>query len=211
VDAAHFARARSRETDVPAELASCPKPVLGYFGVIDERIDYELVAKLADADPDWTIAMTGPVMKVDQAQLPSRPNLHWLGRRDYGELPALAKGFDVCLMPFALNEATEYINPTKSLEYMAAGRMIVSSAVPDVVSNFGAVVKIARSHDDFVRLCREAVRAPDLGAIEAGVKMAAANSWEQIVAQLEKHILAVLPKRAAGKQQLKTPITHGAF
>src|SRR6185295_2368594 len=119
------------------DLAKLAKPVLGYFGVVDERLDYDLIAKLADANPDWNVAIIGPVVKVDPKSLPVRPNLHWLGRRNYAELPAYTKGFDVCLMPFALNEATEYINPTKALEYMATGTQIVSSAVSDVVSNFG--------------------------------------------------------------------------
>ena len=91
---------------------------------MDERIDYELLAKLADANPDWSVAIIGPAIKVDPAAFPQRPNLHWLGGRKYEELPACCKGFDVCLMPFAMNEHTEFINPTKSLEYMATGRTI---------------------------------------------------------------------------------------
>jgi glycosyltransferase involved in cell wall biosynthesis len=179
--------------------------------VIDERIDYELLSKLADAEPGWSIVMVGPVTKVEESALPKRSNIHWLGRRDYTELPAYAKAFDVCLMPFARNEATEYINPTKSLEYMATGRMIVSSDVPDVVSNFGGVVRIAESHEAFIALCREVTRVPDPGAIERGLAMAAENTWENIVAQMENHIAAVLPQPASRKQQTQTPISHGAF
>jgi glycosyltransferase involved in cell wall biosynthesis len=126
VDVEHFAKARLPETEVPAALAKIPKPVLGYFGVVDERMDYELVAKLADANPNWSVAIVGPVLKVDADSLPQRPNLHWLGKQEYADLPAFCKGFDVCLMPFALNESTEFINPTKALEYMASGRQIVS-------------------------------------------------------------------------------------
>jgi glycosyltransferase involved in cell wall biosynthesis len=211
VDVAHFGRARLPETIVPEELANSPKPVLGYFGVIDERIDYELIAKLADANSSWTVAMVGPVVKVEESLLPRRANIRWLGRRDYSELPACAKGFDVCLMPFALNEATEYINPTKSLEYMATGRMIVSSAVPDVVSNFASVVKIAKSHDEFIRLCAAAAEEPEAAAIERGLQMAADNTWDNIVAQLENHILAALRRPAATNTQPQTPITNGAF
>lgn len=211
VDVDHFGRARSPDTAPPAELASSPGPILGYFGVIDERIDYELIARLADADPNWTVVLVGPVVKVDENLLPRRPNLRWLGRREYADLPACARAFDVCLMPFALNEATEYINPTKSLEYMATGRMIVSTAVPDVVSNFGSIVKVAGSPDEFVALCRSAVNRPDEAAIAAGLRMAAANTWDNIVAELEKHVLAVLPKGAPRKPKKQTPIAHGAF
>src|SRR5204863_9099760 len=137
----------------------------GYFGVVDERMDYDLIGRLADANPDWSVAMIGPVLKVDESQLPRRANLHWLGQRSYADLPAFCKGFDVCLMPFALNEATEFINPTKALEYMATGKPIVSSAIADVVSNFGSVVKIARSHDDFISFCRGAIEKPDAAGV----------------------------------------------
>lgn len=211
VDVAHFGRARQEETTVPADVARLPRPVLGYFGVIDERIDYELLAQLADAEPLWSIAMVGPVLKVEESGLPRRPNLHWLGRRSYEELPAVAKGFQVCLMPFAVNEATEFINPTKSLEYMATGRMIVSSAVPDVVANFGSIVKVAGSHRAFIEACREAVRRPEESTIGSGLEMAAANTWESIVAKLEEHVAAVLRMRAAGGSRLKPLIAHGAL
>lgn len=210
VDVAHFGKARDEQTAVAPDVAALPQPVLGYIGVIDERIDYELLANLADAEPSWSIAMVGPVLKVDESMLPRRPNLHWLGRRDYADLPAVAKGFQVCLMPFALNEATEFINPTKSLEYMATGRMIVSSAVPDVVANFGSVVKVAGSHDAFIDACREGVRQPDEAAIRQGLEMAAANTWENIVAKLEEHVAGALRSSARMDSELKPLIAHGA-
>lgn len=193
VDVAHFGKAREAETKIPADIGPLTKPVLGYFGVIDERMDYELLTKLADANPDWSIAMVGPTTKVDN--VPQRPNLHWLGQKNYLELPAYCKAFDVCLMPFALNEATEYINPTKALEYMATGRPIVSTAVADVVTNFGAVVKIARTHEDFISLCRQAIHERDSECIAAGLKQAAENSWDSIVAQLENHIADALGQK----------------
>lgn len=192
VDVAHFGKARDESVSVPPDMAALKKPVLGYFGVVDERMDYELVAKLADANPDWSVAIIGPAIKVDPAQFPQRPNLHWLGGRKYEELPAYCKAFDVCLMPFAMNEHTEFINPTKSLEYMATGHTIVSSAVPDVISNFGTVVKVAHSHDDFIQLCRQEAACPDQEAINRGLKMASENSWESIVNKLEGHIRDVL-------------------
>ncbi len=188
VDGGHFGKAREVGTQIPAELASLPKPVLGYFGVVDERMDYELVARMADANPAWSVVVIGPVVKVDPGSMPQRPNLHWLGGRAYNELPAVCKGFDLCLMPFARNESTEYINPTKALEYMATGRAIVSTAVPDVVSNFGEVVKIANSHEEFIELCRRSVAHPDYRAISRGLKMVRENSWEAIVDKLEELI-----------------------
>lgn len=210
VDVTHFGRARLTETVVPAELAALSKPVLGYIGVIDERMDYELIARLADAEPSWSVVMVGPVCKVDDSVLPRRPNLHWLGRREYSELPGCAKGFDVCLMPFALNEATEFINPTKTLEYMATGRMIVSTAVPDVVSNFSSVVKIGRNPDQFISLCREASECPDWGRIERGMEMAAANTWDRIVGELEERIQDVLLSGAGGNCN-RSEVVHGGF
>jgi glycosyltransferase involved in cell wall biosynthesis len=199
VDVEHFGKARQPDTTVPEDLAGVRKPVLGYFGVVDERMDYELIGKLAAANPDWSIAMVGPALKVDTATFPRHANIHWLGQKAYTELPSYCKAFDVCLMPFALNESTEFINPTKALEYMAAGRPIVSSAVPDVVSNFASVVKIGKTHNEFIALCREAVAQPDGGGVERGLKMAMDNTWESIVAKLEKHVAdALLKKQTAG-------------
>jgi len=197
VDSNHFGKARLEETVLPQALASLKRPVLGFFGVVDERMDYDLLVRLAETQPDWSIAMVGPVLKVEAGSLPQRPNLHWLGPQAYADLPAFCKGFDVCLMPFALNEATEFINPTKTLEYMATGRPIVSTAVPDVVRNFGSIASIAQSKDDFVTLCRKAVAHPNTSTIERGLNMARENSWEAILARMEGHIAdALLQKRS---------------
>jgi glycosyltransferase involved in cell wall biosynthesis len=207
VDCEHFGKARSEDMKVPEDLVAISslgaepsarpgrRPVIGYFGVVDERMDYELIARLADANRDWSVVMIGPTMKVDESTLPKRPNLHWLGQRSYMDLPAYCKGFDVCMMPFALNESTEFINPTKALEYMATGRMIVSTAVPDVVRNFGEVVKVAKEPEEFISMCREAVERPEQQRIERGLKMASENTWEQIVSRMEEHIEEALLKK----------------
>jgi len=196
VDVAHFGNARKAETKLPGDIALLKKPILGYFGVVDERMDYELLVKLADANPEWSIAMVGPQIKVDS--VPQRPNLHWLGQKNYIELPAYCKAFDVCMMPFALNEATEFINPTKALEYMATGKPIVSSAIADVVTNFGAVVSIAKSHEEFISLCRKSIADADGQRIDAGLKQASENTWDSIVTKLEKHIaVALAPKQTS--------------
>lgn len=196
VDIAHFGKARSSETQIPDDVAKLEGPILGFFGVVDERMDYELVAKVADAHPEWNIVIVGPMAKVDASELPQRPNIHWMGGRDYAQLPAYTKSFDVCLMPFARNEATEYINPTKALEYMATAKPIVSTAVPDVVSNFASVVKIADSHEEFLKMCESAVEEPDQVAVERGVKMSKDNTWDAIVAKLEGHISDALHAKA---------------
>jgi glycosyltransferase involved in cell wall biosynthesis len=196
VDSKHFERANDPDTVVPDDVAALPGPIYGYFGVIDERIDYDLLGLLADSNPAASVVMLGPWTKVDPAMFPRRSNLHWLGARDYGDLPAYAKAFDVCLMPFALNEATEFINPTKALEYMATGRPVVSTAIEDVVLQFSGVVKVARTHQEFVTKCQESVERPDPGTVRRGLKVAAAKSWDSIVRRLETHVLDVL----AGKQ-----------
>lgn len=196
VDVAHFSAARDESTPLPEDLPRAEK-VLGYFGVIDERLDYELIEKLADADASWQIVMVGPVTKVDPATLPQRPNLHWLGGREYSVLPAYAKSFDVCLMPFARNAATEYINPTKALEYMATATPIVSIDLPDVVAQFSRVVKIARSHDEFISACRVALQqdASTRAAVECGLELAENNTWDAVVQKLEGHLDDVLTKK----------------
>ena len=188
VDVKHFGKARLASTEVPADVAGLTGPVFGFFGVVDERMDYALVAALADAHPQGHVVIVGPMTKVDPTLIPQRPNLHWLGGRDYALLPAYVKKFDVCLMPFALNEATEYINPTKALEYMATGKPIVSTPVEDVVLQFTGAVKISRDSADFVALCSEAAAKPDAACIKRGKELAQRNSWESIVAAMEGHI-----------------------
>jgi glycosyltransferase involved in cell wall biosynthesis len=195
VDVEHFRRASLPATVVPDDLSCLPGPRLGYFGVVDERMDYELVAMLADSHPEWSVAIIGPWTKVDPARFPQRANLHWLGGRDYQQLPSYVKGLDVCLMPFAINAATEFINPTKALEYMAASRPIVSTAIEDVVLQFSEVVHVARSREAFVLTCEEAVARPNTQRILRGRELANLNSWEAIVAQLEAHINDALEVR----------------
>ena len=199
VDVDHYGRARIAETAVPDEVANLPRPVLGYFGVIDERIDYDLLTSLCQAFPCGSVVMVGPFAKVDPHTLPNLPNLHWLGQRDYAELPALVKAFDVCLMPFALNEATQYINPTKTLEYMAAGKPIVSTAVPDVVRHFTPVVAVANSTEEFIEAARRAIANPDTGLIADGIARAEVSSWESTVAAMHRHILDAMEARQVPK------------
>ena len=206
VDITHFGTARAASTPIPDDIAHLDGPLLGYFGVVDERMDYDLIAALADARPDWNVMMVGPTAKVNAEDLPQRPNLFWMGGRPYEQLPTYTKAFDVCLMPFALNEATEYINPTKALEYMATATPIVSTAVPDVCSNFASVVKIAASPAEFVRMCREQVEAPDQSAVQRGLKMAQENTWEAIVAKLEGHIGDALSAREEAVLKLRLPV-----
>ena len=191
VDWEHFSQARKECLTVPVETRDLPRPIFGYIGVVDERVDYDLFGKLADST-NGSVLVVGPTAKVDPASFPQRPNLHWLGVRKYAELPGYAKSFDVCVMPFALNDATRFINPTKALEYMATGRPIVSTPITDVVRQFRHVVTIATDHASFIAGCQAAAREPDPAALERGMKLARANSWDSIVRQIEQRIDEVL-------------------
>ena len=144
VDVAHFGQTRMALPD-PEDQAGIAGPRIGYFGVIDERMDLDLVALAAAQMPDVQFVMLGPVVKVDAATLPRAPNLHWLGRKDYAELPCYMANWQAAWMPFALNDATRYISPTKTPEFLAAGLPVTSTAVTDVVADWGAagLVQIA--------------------------------------------------------------------
>jgi len=196
VDEKHFARARDARLALPRDVAHLPRPIFGYIGVVDERINYELLAQLADAT-SGSVVIVGPWTKVERGTFPQRTNLHWLGGRDYAELPAYAKAFDVCLMPFAMNEATRFINPTKALEYMATSRPIVSTPVEDVVAQFSNIVTIADEPAKFVAACKRVAARPPQSRIERGLARVRRNSWESIVAQLEEHIADALATRRA--------------
>lgn len=155
VDADHFAPAGLDGDDVEGAVATelhrgMPHPRLGFFGVIDERLDLDLVANIATLRPDWQIVMVGPVVRIDPAALPQRPNIRWLGMQCYEALPHLMANWDVCLLPFALNEATRFISPTKTLEYLAGGKPVVSTPIRDVVSLYASAVRIGSTAEDFV-------------------------------------------------------------
>ena len=166
VDTAHFAAARTGR-EQPTDQAGIPQPRLGYYGVIDERMDYELVARLAASRPEWHIVMVGPVVKVDPATLPRAHNIHYLGAKSYDQLPAYLAGWDVALMPFAINEATRFISPTKTLEYLAGGRVVVSTPVRDVVRHYDrmSAVQIASTQDGFVEACEAALKVAKTPAL----------------------------------------------
>lgn len=157
VDCQHFMQARSAGDSQP-DQKDLPHPRLGYAGVIDERIDLELIRFLADSHPEWQVIMIGPTAKIDPASLPQRPNIHWLGMKSYADLPRYFGGWDVALMPFAMNDSTKYISPTKTPEYLAAGLPVVSTPIRDVVRHYGelGLTRIGNTPEEFVN---EAERA----------------------------------------------------
>lgn len=185
VDFDHFHRA-SNGLPVPQEVDRLPRPRLGYVGVIDERLDYELLDELARSHPDASLAMIGPIVKVDPDSLPRRPNIHYLGPQPYEKLPNILAGFDVCLMPFAMNDASRFINPTKTLEYLATGKPVVSTPVRDVVRQFSDAVHIAAAGDFSGQVTR--VLAGKILPRERGLTHARNASWEKTVAEMERLI-----------------------
>jgi UDP-galactopyranose mutase len=150
IDVSHFATALDRNVD-PADQSGIARPRIGFFGVIDERTDIELLGEIADLRPEWQFVMLGPVVKIDEADLPRRTNIHYLGGKSYDELPKYIAGWDVAMMPFAINESTRFISPTKTPEYLAAGRPVVSTPIRDVVRPYGesGLVRIATTADEF--------------------------------------------------------------
>jgi UDP-galactopyranose mutase len=198
VDAAHFGRAASGATET-GDRAALPHPRLGFFGVIDERMDLALVDALARARPDYQIVMVGPVVKIDPARLPDHPNLHWLGQRGYDQLPGYLAGWDVCLLPFARNESTRYISPTKTLEYMAAGKPIVSTPITDVAVPYGDMIYLADTAEQFVAACdRALIEEPDERTRRLGRmrEVLAATSWDRTVAAMAQEITRILGQKS---------------
>jgi len=182
VDVKHFAQARGK-VDEPLDQLEIPHPRLGFFGVIDERMDFDLIEAVAEARPDWQLVMIGPVVKIDDAALPQRENIHYLGSKDYKELPNYLAGWDVALLTFARNESTRFISPTKTPEYLAAGRPVVSTSIHDVVRPYGegGYVRIADTPEEFVA----AVEATLNGAenkdewLKRVDELLAHNSWDR--------------------------------
>jgi glycosyltransferase involved in cell wall biosynthesis len=201
VAAEHFAPVaggRAADTGAQRLLRVVPRPRLGFFGVIDERLDTDVVAALADADPRWQIVMVGPVVKIDPAHLPQRPNIHWLGQQPYERLPHLVDGWDVCLLPFALNQSTRFISPTKTLEYMAAEKPIVSTPIRDVVRLYGDSVAIAAHRQAFVEACRAALAesAADRDArVERMRAHVARISWDRTADAIRELIARLADER----------------
>jgi UDP-galactopyranose mutase len=202
VDAAHFASARTEMPGrEPADQRGLPHPRLGFFGVVDERMDIALLRELAEARPTYQLVVIGPVVKIDRETLPTLPNIHWLGQKRYEELPAYLAGWDVAIMPFARNDATKYISPTKTLEYLAAGKPVVSTSIRDVVRPFGeqGLVRIADEPLAFAAACDAALA--EMGTKAADAHHAACDgllaqtSWDGTWKRMSRLVEQVLTSR----------------
>ena len=199
IDVAHFAAARDARGPEPGDQASIPRPRVGFFGVIDERMDVDLVAALAALRPDWHLVMIGPVVKIDPAALPQGPNIHWLGPRSYGDLPAYLAGWDLGFMPFALNESTRFISPTKTPEFLAAGLPVLSTRIRDVQRSYGAngLVEIADGAAEMARLGDQLLARPREPWLSAVDRHLASGSWD--------HTWAAMRAAMAGGTSVANP------
>ena len=198
VDVEHYARAGTNLRD-PPDQAEIPYPRLGFFGVIDERMDLALIEAVAAARPEWQLVMIGPVVKIDPAGLPRLKNIHYLGQKAYAELPAYLGGWDVALMPFALNLSTRFISPTKTLGYLAGGKPVVSTRIADVVSPYAerGLVRVADGPDDFIAAIEATLDEGGLGEKASRVsEFIAGTSWANTWAQMSA-LMAALMKRGA--------------
>jgi UDP-galactopyranose mutase len=206
VDRVHFFKARARQFD-PADQEDLPKPRLGFYGVIDERFDIELLDRIAELRPNWSFVMVGPVVKISEEDLPRRPNIHYLGGKTYDQLPGYLSGWDVALMPFAMNESTQFISPTKTPEYLAGGKPVVSTPIKDVVRHYGQLegVKIASTPEEFVAACDEALELshhPESGWLAEADLMLSATSWDTTQARMAGLIADVLGVRTGANPAL---------
>lgn len=202
IDVAHFHKARRPGND-PADQAGIPHPRVGYFGVIDERLDTRLVGETAAKMPEVQFVMIGPVVKIDPADLPRHPNIHWLGGKSYAELPAYLRHWDAGWMPFALNESTRYISPTKTPEFLAAGVPVVSTAIVDVVRTYGAMglVEIADA-DDIHKKLADVLASPKDTLRAAADAHLGTMSWDMTWNEMSKHLNKVSSRRNAEPMRL---------
>lgn len=200
VDGSHFLQALDRTNAHPAHR-SIAGPRLGYYGVIDERVDAHLIAHLADAHPQWQVVLAGPIGMRDAATLPHRANIHYLGYQPYSALPRLLAGWDVCLLPFVAEEATQFVSTTRILEYMAAELPIVSTHNQDVVDLYDGIVSSAETPAAFVSACEAALLASAGEHAARAAKMRAvvsSTSWDATVASM--HALIEQAARNSGNR-----------
>jgi glycosyltransferase involved in cell wall biosynthesis len=199
IDRAHFAQAREVSED-PADQAGIPHPRLGFFGVVDERLDIALLDAVAASRPDWQLVIIGPVVKIDPQTLPRRPNIHYLGAKSYQELPAYIAGWDVATLLFAMNESTRFISPTKTPEYLAAGKPVVSTPIRDVVRPYGelGLVSIAATPAEFVAAAEEALAGAGDGArVRAADRFLSQTSWDETWSRMWGLIAGAVSARRA--------------
>jgi UDP-galactopyranose mutase len=190
VEREHFAPAAEREAfPRPDDIAHIAPPILGYYGVIDERMDLALIRHLAESHPEWNIVLVGPVVKIDPNDVPQLPNVHVTGMKTYDQLPAYLAHFDVALVPFAMNEATRFLSPTKTLEYLAARKPVVSTPIHDVIELYGSVVDVGYSPEEFAQHVENALTStPSADHYEAVDHLLQEYAWDEIASRMQRII-----------------------
>ena len=191
----HFARTHGQRVAVPNDINFVPRAILGYTGVIDERLDYDLIRALAENNPLWSIVMVGPVRGVAPESLPRRANIYWIGYRPYGEMPDYVFGFQIAIAPYLVNDATRGHSSSKLREYVMAGRPVVTTALPDTREALGELVTVANSTEEFIAACHRALSDPDPDRLERGRRALAKISWEKVAAELETRVEEALARR----------------
>lgn len=201
IDVNHFAQARDISEE-PADQSSIPHPKLGFCGVIDERMNLEMLAEMADLRPEWNFVMIGPVVKIAEEDLPRRENIHYLGGKNYKELPAYFAFLDIALMPFAMNESTKYISPTKTPEYLAAGKPVISTPIRDVVRPYGelGLVEIADTAEQFIGAAEKIFRRENsVEWLKSADKFLSEISWDKTWAEMNRLICEQIEEKSKPK------------
>lgn len=200
IDKAHFAQARTISAD-PEDQANIPHPRFGFYGVIDERFDIDLVKEVAEKKPDWHFVILGPVVKIDPETLPKMDNIHYLGGKSYDELPHYLGGWDVAIIPFLRNDSTKYISPTKTPEYLAGGKPVISTSIVDVVTPYGInnFVHIADTADEFINAAEFELNRKDrehwLQKVDLFLSQ---NSWDKTWSRMMEHITDTIKNKLNG-------------
>jgi UDP-galactopyranose mutase len=207
VDFNHFIQARN-SIDDPVDQEDIRHPRLGFYGVIDERLNTALLAEIADAQPNWNFVLIGPIVKIKPEALPIGDNIHYLGRKSYEELPFYLAGWDVALIPFAHNESTRFISPTKTLEYLAAGKPIVSTSIHDVVYPYGqqGLVTIADTPGEFIAAINRIIKQQVLVPQQKVDEILAQASWDATWKQMSDLIEDVVAERYEWPSYSVTPV-----
>jgi hypothetical protein len=204
IDKAHFLKARLALPD-PADQEKIGHPRLGFYGVLDERLDVRLVDELARSRPDWQIVMIGPVVKIDPSSLPNHSNIHYLGPKTYDELPLYLSGWDIAIMPFAMNESTTFISPTKTPEYLCGGKQVISTPIADVVNDYGkeGLAYIGRDAREFAAAAEAILAAGEdeswLRRVDARLSN---NSWDITWEQMYALMMSTLTRNQQCKKNI---------
>jgi len=206
IDVSHFAKARTTAVQEPEDQSDIPHPRAGFYGVIDERLDIELLEQVALLRPGVQFILLGPVVKIDPATLPVLPNIHYLDSKSYEVLPHYLSGWDAAILPFALNDATRFISPTKTPEYLAAGKAVVSTPIHDVVRDYGepGLVAIAKSASEFAKALDKALAVPTQSWKHRVNRVLERNSWDSTWSSMSRQIQLAQNARNSATQAAKS-------